>query len=82
MSAAPRLPARVAAVVAEVERGHRLCKFLRKKATGETEVLFYFEPSGRPCGPASAAGAIKSGRLRPLGDGLFGSETTQSWAIA
>lgn len=77
-----RLPARVRRVVKTVEAGERLCKFLRKEETGETEVIFFFEPSGRRCGPASAQAAIKSGLLAPCDDGLLGADSSQTWTAA
>lgn len=80
MAESTRVSARVQRIVDRCRGGERLCKTYRQKATGETEVLFCFEPSGRRAAPASAAQAIESGLLRPLGDGLLGEESSQSWA--
>jgi len=74
-----RIPARVQAVVDKCRSGQTLCKFLRQKETGETETVFFFEPSGRRCGPKSAVAAIDAGLLKPSGDGLFGQESSQTW---
>ncbi len=74
-----RLPKRVQAVIATVRNGQRLCKFLRQKTTGETEIQFFYEPSGKRVPPKSAVAATKSGLLSPSGDGLFSDEFSQTW---
>ena len=72
-----KLPKRVQAVADKCRSGQTLCKFLRQKDTGETETIFFFEPSGRRCGPKSAIAAIAAGLLKPNHDGLFGE--SQTW---
>lgn len=72
-----RLPARVWRVIDTARSGQKLCKFLRKKETGETDVQFAFEPKAKRVPTKSAQDAIKSGLLKPLGDGLFGE--SQTW---
>jgi hypothetical protein len=74
------LPKRVLAVIARCKNGQSLRKTFRFKESGETEILFCFEPSGKRCGPRSAQQAIESGLLTPLCDGLLGPETSQTWA--
>lgn len=76
---APKIPVRVQRVVERVRGGERLCKSFFAKETGNTEVEFHFEPSGKRCGPKSAEEAIKAGLVVPLNDGLFGEETSQQW---
>ena len=68
-----KLPKRVQSVIDRLHRGQKLCKCFRNKMGGEVEIIFTFEPSGRRAGPMSAAAAIESGLLTPLGDGLFGA---------
>lgn len=75
-----RLPARVKAVILTVRNGERLCKSFCFKETGETEINFYFEPSGKRAGPVNAQAATETEFLRPLNDGLFGS--SQTWTAA
>lgn len=74
-----KIPARVRAVLERVSTGQRLVKSFRNKESGNTEVEFFYEPSGRRCGPKSAEAAIATGLLVPKGDGLFGAEFSQSW---
>jgi hypothetical protein len=76
-----KLPKRVQAVIATARAGQKVCKFLRQKETGETEVNFFFEPSGKRIGPATAARAVASGLLVPSHDGLFDG-TDQTWTAA
>jgi hypothetical protein len=74
-----RVPQRVLSVIDKLNGGQRLCKSFRYKESGDTEITFTLEPSGKRVGPKSAQAAIETGRLRPLGDGLFGNETSQTW---
>lgn len=76
------LPKRVQHIILVMRNGQKLCKSLRMKETGETEISFVYEPSGKRVGPKSADAAIKSGLLRPMGDGLLGDEFSQSWAAS
>lgn len=77
-----RLPKRVQAIVDRVRAGQTLCKSLRLKETGETEVAFFFDPSNRRAGPKSAQAAVDSGLLAPNNDGLLGPESSQTWKAA
>ena len=69
---------RAAAIIERCKNGQRLCKSFRFKESGDTEVLFFFEPSGKRAGPKSAQEAIATGLLKPLNDGLF--DSSQTWA--
>lgn len=80
--AEPKLPKRVLRIVEKCKAGELLCKQMRFKSSGETEIVFTFHPSGKVAGPASSLEAINSGLLAPQGDGLFGSETSQTWRAA
>lgn len=75
------LPARVRRVINTVRRGQRLTKSLRLKETGDlaTQITFAFEPSGRRAGLKSSQEAIASGFLLPMGDGLLGDDSSQTW---
>ena len=59
--------------------GQRLCKSFRVKATGDAEVMYVLEPSGKRVGPKGAQEVIDKGLLKPLDDGLFGGSTAQTW---
>lgn len=77
-----KIPARVQKIVNAVRSGQRLCKSFRYKESGEKETNFYFEPSGKHCGPKSAEAAIELGLVTPLCDGLFGPETSQQFTLS
>jgi hypothetical protein len=74
-----KLPKRVKRVIDIAASGQRIIKTYRLKESGEHEVIFTFMPSGRSAPPQSCIDAIEGGYLSPLGDGLFGAETSQSW---
>lgn len=77
-----RLPKRVQFVVNQMREGQRLCRSYRLKESGETEVTYIFEPSGKRCGPKSAEAAIGTKFVMPLGDGLLGPESSQTFTAA
>lgn len=74
-----RLPARVWRVIDTVRGGQKLCKYLHKKPDNTTDARFFVEPDGRKVSAESAVEAIASGLLKPLGDGLFEADTSQTW---
>ncbi len=76
------LPMRVRLIINKCRDGERLQKTLIYKSTGETEISFTFEPSGRRAGPKSAQAAIKSPFMSPRGDGLFDASTSQTFAAS
>lgn len=77
-----RLAKRVWRVIDSARGGQTLCKSLRKKETGETEVEYAFEPSLKHVPAKSAKEAIASGFLKARGDGLFGDDSSQTWVAA
>ncbi len=79
---AHKIPKRVQALVDRLARQERLCKFLRRKETGEAEILFFLEPSDQRVGPRTAEAAIKSRLLKPAGDGLFSEDYSQTFLRA
>lgn len=77
-----KLPKRVWSVIDRVRDGGKLCKFLHPVNGLEDDTQFFIEPQGRRVAAKSAQEAIKSGLLRPAGDGLFGEDTSQTWIPA
>lgn len=77
-----RLPKRVWRVVDLARDGQKLTKLLRRNQIGMTETEFAFEPGGKHVPTKSAKQAIESGFLKPMGDGLFGDDTSQTWGAA
>jgi hypothetical protein len=75
-----KLPMRVRRVIGRCREGEKLCRYLKMKTTGQTEVVFTFEPSGKTAPPKSSRAAISSGFLAPGGDGLFGDEFSQTYS--
>lgn len=78
----PKIPKRVQRLLDRMKAGETLCKALRLKETGETEVQFFLDPSNRACGEWTASAAIERGLVVPNGDGLFGPDTSQAWRLA
>lgn len=76
------LPQRVKRVIERCRAGQKLCKQIRLKDGGDSEVTFLFEPSGKKAPPKSSDAAIKTGFLKPMGDGLFDADTSQTWIAA
>lgn len=72
-----KISGRAVAIIERCRNGQRLCKSFRFKESGDTEVMFFFEPSGKRAGPKSAQEAIASGLLKPINDGLF--DNSQTW---
>lgn len=77
-----QLPKLARAIVDRVRSGEALCKSIRPMETGEADITFTFEPSGKRAGPKSALRAIECGLLAPNNDGLFGAPTSQTWVAA
>lgn len=70
-------PQRVRSIVNRCRGGQTLCKYFRTmRTTGETEVVWFLEPSGRRVGPVSAAEAVERGFFAPANDGLFDDAQT------
>jgi hypothetical protein len=51
------------------------------KDSGETEVAFHFEPSGKSAPPFTALKAIREGLVVPFGDALFSEDMSQTWGL-
>ena len=77
-----RLPKRVKLIIERCRSGQKLCKQIRLKDGGDSEVTYIFEPGGKRAPVKSASAALTSGFMRPLGDGLFGADTSQTWEAA
>lgn len=77
-----KLPYHVRLIIERCRQGQILCVSNRVKETGEPETLAFYEPSGRSCGPKSAAKATQSGFLKPRQDGLLGDDFSQTWEAA
>lgn len=75
-----KMSGRAAAIIQRCKNGQRLCKSFRFKESGGTEVMYFFEPSGKRAGPKSAQEAIATGLLTPMHDGLL--DDSQTWAAS
>lgn len=76
------VPRSVRLAIIRMREGQRLHKSIRLKSNGETEVCFTFFPSGERCRADVAKAAIKTPFVRPLGDGLFEDEFSQTFEAA
>lgn len=74
-----RLGKRVIAVIEAAKAGERLCKSIKQSDVG-AEISWSLEPSGKSVGEQTAAKVISAGLLVPSCDGLFGADTSQTWA--
>lgn len=72
---------RIAALLYNLRNGRKLCKSLRLKDGGLTEVIYAYEPGGKTVGIKTAELAIRNGHVVPCGDGLFGNDTSQTWIL-
>lgn len=69
-------------VIVDMRGGERLCKTIRLKdgGAGDTILEFHLEPSGRRVGPATAKRILTTRYVVPMGDGLLGPDSSQTWA--
>lgn len=67
-------------VVIAMRGGQRLCKTIRLKVGGDTEYEYHLEPSGKTVPNGAAKRILVSRYVVPMGDGLLGSESSQTWA--
>lgn len=69
-------------VVIAMRGGERLCKTIRLKEGGDGNTVFEFhlEPSGKRVGQGTAKRILVSHYVAPMGDGLLGPDTSQTWA--
>lgn len=78
---AEKLPKRIARIVDRCTAGERVVKTISRAQGDFTEPVYHYEPSGASIGQISARRAIDMGAIAPLDDGLFGSETSQSYGV-
>lgn len=69
-------------VIIDMRGGERLCKTIRLKdgGAGDTIFEFHLEPSGKHVGPATAKRILTTRYVVPMGDGLLGPDSSQTWA--
>ncbi len=69
------LPKRVRSAIERCRAGETLCRHFRTlRYEGESQDWF-FEPSGRTCGNATAEAATRTPFMVPGGDGLFADDS-------
>ncbi|WP_129610852.1 MULTISPECIES: hypothetical protein [Rhodoplanes] len=69
----------MASIIRAMQSGERLTRTLRHKRTGECEITFALEPSGKTVSRRSGEIAIRTRFVEPLQDGLFGPDTSQTY---
>lgn len=67
-------------VVIAMRGEQRLCKTIRLKQGGDTIFEYHLEPSGKRVGQGTAKRILVSHYVVPMGDGLLGPDTSQTWA--
>lgn len=76
----PRLGAWASRLLATMD-GQRLCQRFDAEERGPHSAQFWLEPSGRRARPDAAKELIRSGRVRPVGDGLFVDAPSQTFEL-
>jgi hypothetical protein len=71
---------RIEALVRRLAGGERIIKQLPKDAGDK--VHFWFEPSSKPVPPKTFERALADGLVKPVNDGLFDEDTSQTWVLA
>jgi hypothetical protein len=66
-------------LVERCRNGERLAKTITKNRAGNSVVSFCLEPSGAHVTESQALGLLRSGKFVPVGDGLLGLESSQTW---
>lgn len=79
-----KLPKRVESIISRCRSGETLCRSYRPRTIGESDdvVMWWFEPSGKPCGPASARQAVDTRQIVPCDPGLLNDGNAQSFRAA
>lgn len=72
-----KIPKRIQRVLDACNEGQTLCMSLANTQVGTTLECWFLHPSNRKV--AKLAGREASLMLRPSCDGLFGSDTSQTW---
>lgn len=80
--ASPKYPKRVLNIVKACENGQTLHYCNVTLRGGNSEPQYWFEPSGKSAPPKSSRQAIDAGLVVPMGDGLFGGLSSQSFRAA
>jgi hypothetical protein len=61
--------------------GERLAKTITTNRAGNPVISYCLEPSGLHVVESQALGLLKSGKFEPMGDGLLGLDTSQTWRL-
>ena len=61
--------------------GERLCKTVGNNRAGNPVTSYCLEPSGTHVAEGEALALLKSGKFVPVGDGLLGPESSQTWRL-
>jgi hypothetical protein len=68
-------------ILERCRNGERLAKTITRNRAGNPVVSFCLEPSGTPVSENQALGLLRNGKLEPVGDGLLGLESSQTWRL-
>ena len=66
-------------ILERCRNGERLAKTMTTNRAGNPVVSFCLEPSGTHVTEDQALGLLRTGEFMPVGDGLLGLESTQTW---
>jgi hypothetical protein len=68
-------------VLERCRNGERLTKTITTNRAGNPVVSYCLEPSGAHVTENQALGILRSGKFEPVGDGLLGLESSQTWRL-
>jgi hypothetical protein len=71
-----KIPKTVQRVLEQLGAGQKLC---RQRTPESGDIFYFYEPSGKTCGPRTAQKAIELGLVVPNGDALFSDSDSQTW---
>jgi hypothetical protein len=74
----PHTPTRI---LERCRNGECLAKTITRNRAGNPMVSFCLEPSGTHVTEGQAIGLLRSGKFAPVGDGLLGFESSQTWRL-
>lgn len=66
-------------ILERCRNGERLCKTITTNRGGNPVTSYCLEPSGTHVTEGQALGLLRSGKFVPVGDGLLGLESSQTW---
>ena len=68
-------------ILERCRNGERLCKTIATNRAGNPVTSYCLEPSGAHVTENQALGLLRNGKFEPVGDGLLGLDSSQTWRM-